>query len=190
MPTVPESVRTERLHLRRPRTQDAGAVFEYASDPEVVRYADYPRALTVAEIEDRIASRAPNWDAAEEFFWLVTLSGDDRAIGGASLRVEGHEAELGYVLSRAHWRKGLGTEIARFLVALAFSFPDVRRLSATCDAENVASARVLEKCGLVREALLRLATVRPNISAEPRDTLLYALTRDGWTSSRDRDGRN
>jgi RimJ/RimL family protein N-acetyltransferase len=86
MPTVPEIVRTERLRLRRPRVQDAAAVFEYGSDAEVARYADWPRALTVAEIEDRIASRAPAWDAAEEFFWLVTLSDDDRAIGVAGAR--------------------------------------------------------------------------------------------------------
>jgi ribosomal-protein-alanine N-acetyltransferase len=190
MPTVPETVRTERLRLRRPRAQDASAVFEYASDPEVVRYADWPRAKTVAEIEDRITSRAPAWDSAEEFFWLVTLSGDDRAVGSAALRVNGDAADFGYLLARAHWRKGLGTEIGRALVAIAFSFPDVRRLSATCDAENVASARVLEKCGLVREALLRSATVRPNISPEPRDTLRYALTRDEWSSSRARDGRD
>ena len=190
MPTVPETVLTQRLRLRRPRAQDAAAVFEYASDPEVARYADYPRTRTIAEIEDRIAARAPAWDAAEEFFWLVTLSGADRAIGGASLRVVSHEAEFGYLLARAHWGKGLGTEIARALVALAFSVPDVRRLSATCDAENVASARVLEKCGLVCEALLRTATVRPNISTEPRDTLLYALTRGDWMSSRARDGRD
>ena len=190
MQTAPETVRTERLRLRRPRARDAAAVFQYASDPEVARYADWPRAKTVAEIEDRIALRAPAWDAAEEFFWLVTLSGDDRAIGSASLCVNADAADFGYLLARAHWRKGLGTEVARALVALAFSFPDVRRLSATCDAENVASTRVLEKCGLVRESLLRSATVRPNISQEPRDTLLYALTRDEWTSSRDRDGRH
>jgi ribosomal-protein-alanine N-acetyltransferase len=183
-------MRTERLRLRRPRAQDAAAVFEYASDPEVGRYADWPLARTLAEIENRIAARAPAWDSAEEFFWLVTLSGDDRAIGGASLCVKGHAADFGYLLARAHWRKGLGTEVARALVALAFSFPDVRRLSATCDAENVASTRVLEKCGLVREALLRSATLRPNISPEPRDTLLYALTRDEWMSSKDRDGRH
>jgi len=189
MSTVPEIVRTERLRLRRPRVQDAAAVFEYASDPEVARYADWPRALTVAEIEDRIASRGPAWDSAEEFFWLVTLSGDERPIGGASLCAKGHAAEFGYLLARAHWRQGLGTEIARALVALAFSLPEVRRVSATCDAENVASARVLEKCGLVRTALLRFATVRPNISSEPRDTLRYVLTRDDWTSSRAHDAR-
>ena len=41
---------------------------------------------------------------AEEFFWLVTPSGDQRAIGGASLCVNGHAASFGYVLARAPWR--------------------------------------------------------------------------------------
>jgi RimJ/RimL family protein N-acetyltransferase len=184
---MPETVLTERLRLRRPRAQDAAVVFEHVNDPDVARYADYPRAESVADIEDRIVAHAPAWDSAEEFFWLATLSGGDDPIGAASLRDKGHTADFGYWLARAHWRKGFGTEIARAIVALAFALPDVRRVCATCDAENIASARVLEKCGLVRTALLRSATVRPNISPEPRDTLRYELTREEWTSSRARD---
>ena len=183
MPTVPDTVRTKRLHFRRLRAQDAGVLFEYANVPEVARYADWPRALTIVGLEEHLASAASASGSAEEFFWLVSLLGDEQPIGGASLRVRGHAAEFGYLVARAHWRQGLGTEIAGALVTLAFSFPGVRRVSATCDAGSAASARVLEQCGLVREALIRSAMVRPNISPEPRDTLLYAVTRDDWTSS-------
>ena len=50
---------------------------------------------------------------------------------------------------------------------------------ATCDVENARSARVLEKAGLAREAVLRAWAVRPNVSPEPRDVLMYARVRGG-----------
>jgi RimJ/RimL family protein N-acetyltransferase len=43
--------------------------------------------------------------------------------------------------------------------------------------ENVASARVLEKVGMVREGVLRRYIVHPNIGPEPRDSIVYARTR-------------
>ena len=50
----------------------------------------------------------------------------------------------------------------------------IQRIWATCDVENLASARVLEKLGLVREGLLRRLTVRPNLSELPRDAWMFA----------------
>jgi ribosomal-protein-alanine N-acetyltransferase len=48
---------------------------------------------------------------------------------------------------------------------------------AVCDVENVASARVLEKAGLLWEGTLRRYILHPNVSPEPRDAHLYARTR-------------
>jgi len=52
------------------------------------------------------------------------------------------------------------------------------RLWATCDAGNTASARVLQAAGLQREALMRRASVRPNLGGAIRDTLLFAWVRE------------
>jgi ribosomal-protein-alanine N-acetyltransferase len=46
-----------------------------------------------------------------------------------------------------------------------------------CDVENIGSARVMEKSGLVREGLLRRYLVHPSISKEPRDCFSYARVR-------------
>jgi ribosomal-protein-alanine N-acetyltransferase len=69
------------------------------------------------------------------------------------------------------------SEAARAVVELALWEPSLYRVSATCDAENIASAQVLEKTGMVREALMRRYAVHPNLGPEPRDVLLYAQTR-------------
>lgn len=54
----------------------------------------------------------------------------------------------------------------------------IYRIWATCDSENVASVRVLEKVGLVCEGRLRRYTIRPNVASTPRDTFVFAWVQD------------
>jgi RimJ/RimL family protein N-acetyltransferase len=169
----------QRLRLRRPRLSDAPAIFESASDPDVARYADWPISTSISSVQERLRAREHEWSSGAEFHWIVTLPPDDRAIGGIACTISGHAAEFGFLVARRFWRRGYATEAACAIVEWIFSVPSVWRLSATCDVENVASARVLEKAGLKREAVLRRAIVRPNLSLEPRDAFLYSKVRDG-----------
>jgi|GEM_PF-1441258 len=61
--------------------------------------------------------------------------------------------EVGYMLSREHWGKGLATELLKSLVNYAEK--KYQGLSATCDLENESSLRVLEKCGFVVVKIVR-----------------------------------
>ena len=174
----PEVIDLQRLRLRRPRLSDASAIFEYASGPEVARYADWPISPSLESVTERLRSREAEWNAGDEFHWVVTLPPDDRAIGAIACTISGHTAEFGFVFARGFWRNGYATEAARAVVEWIFSVPSVWRLSATCDIDNGASARVLEKAGLTRERVLRRAIVRPNLPGEPRDALLYSKMRE------------
>ena len=86
--------------------------------------------------------------------------------------------DFGYVFNRKYWGQGYATEATRAVVAWAMSLSGVYRVWATCDTENFASVRVLEKTGLLREGTLRRCTIRPNISMIPRDTFVFAKIRD------------
>jgi len=55
--------------------------------------------------------------------------------------------------------------------------PDIYRVFATCDVDNPASAKVMEKAGMKYEGLLRRYMIHPNVSEEPRDCLMYARVR-------------
>ena len=52
------------------------------------------------------------------------------------------------------------------------------RVSALCDCDNPASARVMEKAGMAREGVLRRLTLHPNVSPVPRDCFSYSIVRD------------
>lgn len=175
--TPPETIETPRLRLRRPRADDAEAVFAYASDPAVTRLMDWPTHVAVETSRRFLAYCETGWETGTEFTWVLTLPPSDRALGAIACRPKERGAELGYVLHRGAHGRGLATEASRAVVGWLVSVPEVSRIEATCDVENEASARVLEKAGLARERLLPAYGARPNLGSEPRDALLFAWTR-------------
>lgn len=173
--SAPPILETARLRLRRPAPTDAEAVFAYGSDPEVARYADWPVRTSMDGLADSLRARAEACDEGSDFYWIITLAGEDRAIGGVACSIERDAAEIGFLLQRDCWSRGYTTEAAGAVLGWLRTLPTLAKVWATCDAENVASARVLEKLGLTREATLPRWRVRPNISIEPRDAYLYSL---------------
>jgi RimJ/RimL family protein N-acetyltransferase len=95
--------------------------------------------------------------------------------------VERVAAEVGYWIGVPFWGRGIATEAVRQVTALAFSnHPDLRRLYALPFATNAASARVLEKAGYRREAVLRQSVIKEGVV---QDQWLYAILRHDATGS-------
>jgi RimJ/RimL family protein N-acetyltransferase len=102
---------------------------------------------------------------------------DDELIGMLELRIDGPRADLGYVIAREYWGNGYATEITKSVIEWAMAQESIFRVWATCDIENLASARVLEKAGMQREGILRRYIIHPNISNEPRDSYCYSVVK-------------
>jgi RimJ/RimL family protein N-acetyltransferase len=170
--TAPETLRTARLVLRRAAVDDAKAIFHaYASDPEVTRYMSWSAVTSVDAVQVFLRRCETVWREGAAFPWVITLDG--RVIGIVEARLDGHRAELGYALSREHWGHGYTTEATGAVVAWAGGEPAVHRVWAYADAGNVPSHRVLEKCGLTREGVLRAWYV-PSGFGVPRDSVVYS----------------
>jgi len=175
---VPERFTTERLVLRRSKETDAPAVFEYGSDPEVARFADWPRLTSIDDARGSVARAALGWDSGDHS-WRITVPPDDTPVGGVACSFDGDRAEFGFLLHRKLWGRGYATEAAQAVFQWLTSLPLLLRIQATCDIENLASARVLEKLGMQREAVLQSWTVRPNLPGKPiRDAFLYSWVRE------------
>jgi [ribosomal protein S5]-alanine N-acetyltransferase len=173
----PELIETERLILRKPRPEDAEAVFAgYAQDAEVTRYLTWPPHTQIAQTQTFIESCIANWDRGEQFEWIITRRGEDVALGMISLRTQTYKADLGYVLARAYWGQGLVTEAARAIVDWALAQPEIFRVWAVCDVRNPASAKVMEKCGMSYEGTLKRWLRRPSCDV-PADCLCYAVVK-------------
>lgn len=174
----PETFTLSKITLRRPRLSDAEAIFEYASDPEIARYSDWPARTTIEPLIESLRKRPQRWESGEEYYWVITLPTADRAIGGISCQIRGHAAHFGYLVNRNYWGQGIATAAAQAIVNWAIAQPTIWRVWATCDTENIGSVRVLEKAGLIREGTLRRYAIRPALSQEPRDAYIYSHIRD------------
>jgi ribosomal-protein-alanine N-acetyltransferase len=174
----PEIVYTERLMLRMPRLSDAAAIFHaYAQDPEVTCYVRWRPHSSIQETEQYLKGCIAAWGNGSRFPWVIALRAGGELLGMVELRVNSFKADVGYVVRRSFWGRGIASEAVRPVVGWALSQESIYRVWALCDAENVASARVLEKVGMMREGLLRRYILHPNISDEPRDSYCYATVK-------------
>ena len=176
--TPPETFRTSRLILRRITLADAEAIFgAYAQDPDVTRYVIWQPHRHLGDTREFLQRCVDRWEAGSEFTWAICLP-DGTLIGSFALRVDGHKANTGYAVARRQWGKGYATEALQAVVDRALQQPQIYRVWATCDCENPASARVMEKVGMTREGILRRWLIHPQAGSTPRDCLCYSIVKD------------
>jgi [ribosomal protein S5]-alanine N-acetyltransferase len=177
MSAFPDKTETLRLCMRRPVPDDAEAIFQaYAQDAQVCRYMIWTPHTSIETTKRYVEERINAWVAATAYTYVLTDKATGRLLGALEGRPRGHLLNIGYVLAREHWGKGLMAEAIQALVKAAFD-RGLFRVEASLDAENTQSARVLEKSGFVKEGRLSRYTIHPNLSPEPRDCFLYAICR-------------
>ena len=159
--------------LRPFRGDDVDGLLAVADDAQVTRWmsARFPHPYTRADAEFWIAKTTT--ESPTETFALEI---DGRIAGAVAYEAHDGEragvAEFGYWLAPKYWGRGIITAASRLLVKHAFDVRGLRRLEAHVFAPNVASAKVLEKCGFVKEATMRQRVT--DREGNVLDTYLYA----------------
>jgi RimJ/RimL family protein N-acetyltransferase len=178
MSAPPASWETERLVLTPAAVADARVAFEgYASDPLVPRFMTWRAHRSVEETEEFMRRCEDVWREGSAFPWSLRLKADGSFAGMLEARVRHHSVDIGYVLARRLWRQGLMSEAVGRLLDWAMKQPEIYRVWAVCDVQNVASARLLEHVGMQLEGTLRRWLVHPNMSEAPRDCLCYSIVK-------------
>jgi ribosomal-protein-alanine N-acetyltransferase len=174
----PDQIDTERLRLRQPGPADAAAIFQaYTQDPDVCRFMVWRPHAAESEAHEFIEVCVKEWTAGNRLPYVIVEQGSDTAIGMIEARMLGTTVEIGYVLAKAHWGKGLMPEVIAALAAAVLESPGSYRVQAVCDVDNIASQRALEKSGFLREGRLERYSIHPNLSPEPRASFMYARVR-------------
>jgi RimJ/RimL family protein N-acetyltransferase len=172
---------TERLILREFRADDWPAVLAYQSDPRYLRYYEWTeRTPGEAQAFVRMFLDQQQTRPRTRFQLAVTLKETQHLIGNCGIRlgrVGAHEGDIGYELDPRFWGRGYATEAARAIVLFGFSELDLHRVWSWCIADNVGSARVLEKVGMRLEGRQR---DKEWFKGRWWDVLLYAILEDEW----------
>ena len=111
-------------------------------------------------------------------FEFAIVSGDGRYLGGCGLNQidrANSRANLGYWVRRSAAGRGVATQAVRSIRDWAFQHTDLVRLEVVIAAGNVASHRVAEKSGAIREGILKRRLI---LHGAAHDATMFALTRE------------
>jgi RimJ/RimL family protein N-acetyltransferase len=171
----PATLTTPRLLMRPPRQEDANALFAMWSDADAMRYFSFAAMTNLDQARDRIARVMKTSAEGKDFVCMVESRVTGEVLGDCALfnaNEQCRRAEIGFSLQRKHWGRGHMTEAASALIEHGFGPLNLRRIEADIDPRNVASARLLERLGFIREGLLRERWI---VGDEVSDSALFGL---------------
>ena len=177
-PQPPRHFETARTFLRPVSLDDAQTIFEgYSSCPVATRFMSFTRHQDLSETVRFATSRVQCWENQTAFHWVVISKDNGDLMGGVELRVNPPQTDFGYLFAERFWGRGFCTEAMQAIVDWASAQPEIFRVWATCHPDNAASARVLEKLGLVFEATLENGEARPQLGELAGPSLMFAKIR-------------
>ena len=168
---------TERLVIRHFLDSDYKDLHEYLSLEETYRF-EPGQPVSLEEAKKIASDRAGGTD-----FWAVALKDDNKKLIGHVSLIRSEPSffmtwEIGFIFNPSFQNNGYATEASRALIDHAFRELNAHRVVGFSSTENPASWRVLEKCGMTREGLLRKnAFFHKNKDGRPRwfDSYQYAI---------------
>jgi RimJ/RimL family protein N-acetyltransferase len=182
-----EPIVTDRLVIRSFVPSDVESLLARRNDPHVARYQNweypFPRSQAEAIVESLVKMEGPT-DAE---WWMASVC--DRLTGevlgdlATELTWSGRSAEVGYNIDHRHWGKGYAAEATHALVNYLFEVTGVTRVFGMLHPDNIASAMVLERSGLVFEGHTKLSYWDVE---GPSDDWIYGTTDEEWRRWRDR----
>jgi RimJ/RimL family protein N-acetyltransferase len=175
---------TARLVLRPFEPGDLEELFAFHSLPEVARFL-YWEARDLEQVRGVLEAKAGQ-TALEEEGQVLALAVVGREEGVVVGEVSLHwlsrrhrQGEIGFVFHPAYQGRGLATEAAGVVLRLGFEGLGLHRVAGRCDALNVASARLMERLGMRREAHFVHNEI---FKGSWGDELVYAMLEDEWRS--------
>ena len=143
-------IETDRLLVRKFTEDDAPLLYDLNLDPEVIRYTHDP--LTDVEEARKVLEEVilPQYILYDHGRWAVHLRSGLEFIGWCGLKylTETNEVDLGYRFKKNFWGNGYATEAARACIKYGFATLNLQRIVGRALPANLASIKVLEKCGM------------------------------------------
>lgn len=131
----------------------------------------------------RLRNFRGSFDLDEDYLYGIFDPDETEVLGATGLhtRAGKNALEIGYWIHVDYLNQGLATEVAAGLTRVAFEVNQVNRVEIHCDPENARSARIPEKLGYIKEAVLRHRTHTPQ--GDPRDTMIWSMFAEDYPGS-------
>ena len=178
-------ISTLRLILRPMVLADETDLFQYQSDPDVVRYIPWPERTREQVHTALVNALGVNKLESEGDYALlgIVLPSENKVIGQMALMYSSNQnqaAEFGYVLNPAYGGHGYATEASKAVVDYLFGTEKFHRVFAKLDPRNSSSEELLKRLGFRKEAHLKEEEL---FKGEWVDTLIYGILEPEWNRS-------
>ncbi len=170
---------TERLSLRKVSQNDADILHsEILSSSERLSYLDWNYSADINETKVFIEDILNNYQNEFYFFWVIEDRKTQDFIGCIMVcnsDIKRRLAEIEYVVSEKAQGHGYITEALKKVFHFLLQDVGYYRIEGVCNIENEASARVMEKAGMVLEGVLRGRALNLNEAGNPGDLKMYSI---------------
>jgi [ribosomal protein S5]-alanine N-acetyltransferase len=176
-------LRGPTLSLRFLTPEDAPALFELATDPEVTRFFSWGPYKDEAEPREFIEHLARQREAGERLELGIVRNDGDQPIGLTGFSDFSHRdrrATVGTWLGREHWGSGANNESKALVLSLGFRHLRLHRITALASPDNRRSLRALERIGFWTEGVLRDWHFHDGV---PRDVAILRMLEDRFAKT-------
>jgi RimJ/RimL family protein N-acetyltransferase len=162
------------IALRRWRTTDIPVLTEICQDADVQRFTRVPSPYREAEAKLFLTVQDSGWlEGTQAAFAVIAAAAPAGLVGSIDLRLgPDGRGEIGYLVAAPARGRGVATRAVRLLSDWAFDVHGVARIEILVRPDNLASLRVAENAGYVREGILRDRIVGDD---GPHDGVCFSL---------------
>jgi ribosomal-protein-alanine N-acetyltransferase len=150
-----KNLETERLLLRRVSKDDLNEILELRGNPETMKFIPRPLVKTEEDALNHFKMIDEKIEKNEGINWAITVKGNPKLIGIIGhyrIQPENHRCEIGYMILPQYKGQGIVTEAIKAVLEYGFEDMNMHSIEAVIDPDNIASERVLQKNGFVKEA--------------------------------------
>ncbi|MBE6150786.1 MAG: GNAT family N-acetyltransferase [Firmicutes bacterium] len=152
-----KELESNRLLLCRVKEGDALEIFNGFVNQESFLYYANKEKRTLEEEVNSLKGIDSKYLNDDYYNWVIKLKDTNQIIGSINLKVEdiNETVEFNYVIDERFWNKGYMSEALNLVKDYCLNELCVNRFQGGCCIENIASKRVMEKCNMQCEGILR-----------------------------------
>ncbi|MGP7818671.1 GNAT family N-acetyltransferase [Niallia sp. 01092] len=172
------TLQTERLILRKITLEDLDDMYAYGSDDDVTKYVTWDTHQTLSDTKGFLQFVLNQYHNKKVAPLGIEYKESGELIGTVDFvwwKPYHRSAEIGYVLSKDYWGRGIMTEAVKELIKFGFEKMDLIRIQARCFTENIGSERVMQKTGMSFEGIMRKGML---IKGKHQDLKTYSILRE------------
>ena len=176
-------LRGPTLSLRFLVPEDAPALFQLATDPEVTRFFSWGPYTEESEAREFIERLAEQREAGERLELGIVRNDSDQPIGltgFSDFSRRDRRATVGTWLGREHWGSGANNESKALVLSLGFRHLHLHRITALASPDNRRSLRALERLGFWTEGVLRDWHLHDDVA---RDVAILRMLEDRFAKT-------